>query len=124
MPQHHPDPAPGADPERGFLVAVLRPGADPEGELVTARAAAEAGVTFCLSTLSSRTIEEVATVSAKPLWFQLYVHEDRGVARSLVERAEAAGYDALVVTVDLPVVGYREADLRNRFEVAPELYGI
>jgi isopentenyl diphosphate isomerase/L-lactate dehydrogenase-like FMN-dependent dehydrogenase len=59
----------------------------------------------------------------KPSWFQLYVHKDRDVAKSLVDRAEAAGFDALLVTVDLPVVGYRESDLRNRFEVAPELYG-
>jgi 4-hydroxymandelate oxidase len=107
----------------GFAPTALAGLAHPDGELITARAAATAGVTFCLSTLSSRTIEEVATVSGKPSWFQLYVHKDRAVAKSLVERAEAAGYDALVVTVDLPVVGYREADLRNRFEVAPELYG-
>jgi 4-hydroxymandelate oxidase len=94
-----------------------------EAEMATARAAAEAGVAFCLSTLGSCTIEEVARAARRPSWFQLYVLRDRGVSKSLIERAEAAGFDALVVTVDLPVVGYRERDLRNRFEVAPKMYG-
>jgi isopentenyl diphosphate isomerase/L-lactate dehydrogenase-like FMN-dependent dehydrogenase len=97
--------------------------ADPEGEIATARAAAEAGVIFCLSTLGSHTIEEVGAASHGRKWFQLYVGQDRNVSRSLVARAEAAGFEALVVTVDLPVVGYRERDLRNRFTVTSELYG-
>ena len=70
--------------------------AHPDAELATARAAAAAGVVFCLSTLSSRTIEEVARRRGRrPRWFQLYVHRDRGVSAELVARAEAAGYSAL-----------------------------
>jgi 4-hydroxymandelate oxidase len=83
-----------------------------DAELATARAAARAGVVICLSTLSSRTIEEVAAARA-PRWFQLYVHRDRGVSAELVARAERAGYSALVVTVDLPIAGRRERDFRN-----------
>jgi 4-hydroxymandelate oxidase len=107
----------------GLAPTALQRLAHPDGEVATARAAAATSVLFCLSTLGSRTIEDVAEAAGKPLWFQLYVHKDRGVSRSLIERAEAAGFDALVVTVDLPVVGYRERDLRNHFAIAPELYG-
>jgi isopentenyl diphosphate isomerase/L-lactate dehydrogenase-like FMN-dependent dehydrogenase len=107
----------------GLGPAALQGLADPEGEVATARAAAEAGVIFCLSTLGSRTIEEVGAASHGRKWFQLYIGQDRNMSRSLVERAEAAGFEAMVVTVDLPVVGYRERDLKNRFTVAPELYG-
>jgi 4-hydroxymandelate oxidase len=107
----------------GLAPTALQRLADPEGEVASARAAAQAGVIFCLSTLGSRTIEDVAEASGKSSWFQLYVHKDRGVSRSLIERADAAGLRALVVTVDLPVVGYRERDLGNRFAIAPELYG-
>lgn len=99
--------------------------AHPDGEVATARAAAAAGVPFCLSTMSSRSIEEVAAAAAGversgspgPLWFQLYLQADRGLDRALVERAEAAGYEALVLTVDLPVLGYRERDLRSGFRL-------
>jgi 4-hydroxymandelate oxidase len=107
----------------GLAPTALQRLAHPEGEVATARAAAAAGIVFCLSTLGSRTIEDVAQAAGAPVWFQLYVHKDREVSRSLIERAEAAGFDALVVTVDLPVVGYRERDLRNHFTIAPELYG-
>jgi 4-hydroxymandelate oxidase len=107
----------------GLAPTALQRLAHPDGEVASARAAAQAGVAFCLSTLGSRTIEDVGEVAGKPCWFQLYVHKDRGVSRSLIERAATAGFDALVVTVDLPVVGYRERDLRNSFAIAPELYG-
>jgi 4-hydroxymandelate oxidase len=107
----------------GLAPTALQRLAHPEGEVATARAAAATGVVFCLSTLGSRTIEDVAEAAGKPVWFQLYVHKDGGVSRSLIQRAEASGFDALVVTVDLPVVGYRERDLRNHFAIAPELYG-
>jgi 4-hydroxymandelate oxidase len=90
--------------------------AHPEGELPLAGAAAAAGALYCLSTVSSRSLEEVAEVSNGPRWFQLYVN-NRPQARRLVERAEAAGYGAIVLTVDLPELGYRERDLRNRFEL-------
>lgn len=95
--------------------------AHPDAEAATARAAAAAGVPFCLSTMSSRSIEEVAAATdgapEAPRWFQLYLQADRGLARALVERAEAAGYGALVLTVDLPVLGYRERDLRSGFRL-------
>jgi len=90
--------------------------AHPEGELPLAGGAAAAGAIYCLSTVSSRSLEEVAEVSKGPRWFQLYVN-NRPQARRLVERAEAAGYGAIVLTVDLPELGYRERDLRNRFEL-------
>lgn len=89
--------------------------ADPEGECATAAAAAEAGVLMCLSTFSSRSMEEVAAASAGPKWFQLYIHKDRDVAKDMIERAVAAGYQAIVLTVDLPVGGYRERELRTPF---------
>lgn len=92
--------------------------AHPDGEVATARAAAAAGVPFILSTMSSRSIEEVAAaVPSATRWFQLYVQADPRVTRRLVERAAEAGYGALVVTVDLPVLGYRERDRRNGFEL-------
>jgi 4-hydroxymandelate oxidase len=90
--------------------------AHPDAEVATARAAAVAGVPFVLSTMSSRSIEELAAaVPDGARFFQLYVQEDLGFARSLVERAAAAGYRAIVMTVDLPVVGYRDRDRRSGF---------
>jgi 4-hydroxymandelate oxidase len=92
--------------------------AHPDGELATARAAARAGIPFILSTMSSRSIEEVAAaIHEATRWFQLYVQVDPGRTRSLVERAAAAGYGAIVLTVDLPTLGYRERDRRNGFEL-------
>ncbi|MBI4328732.1 MAG: alpha-hydroxy-acid oxidizing protein [Chloroflexi bacterium] len=93
----------------------------PEGELATARAAAEMGIVMVLSTLSNVPLEEVAQVGPSPRWFQLYIYRDRGVTRSLVERAEASGYQALCVTVDAPLLGRRERDVRNRFSLPPDL---
>jgi 4-hydroxymandelate oxidase len=90
--------------------------ADPEAEVAVARAAAAAFVPLVLSTLSSASLEDVAAAAPGGVrFFQLYTQRDWGVTRSLVERAAAAGYRGLVVTVDLPVVGYREADQRNGF---------
>lgn len=89
--------------------------ADPEGECATARAAAAANVVMCLSTFSSRSMDEVAAASKGPKWFQLYVHKDRCVAKAMIERAAAAGYQAIVLTVDLPVGGYRERELSTPF---------
>jgi 4-hydroxymandelate oxidase len=85
-----------------------------EGELATARAAKRAGTIYIMSTAATVAMEEVAP-EAGPWWFQLYTYSDRGVTRDLVERAAAAGASALVVTVDVPVLGRREADERNRF---------
>lgn len=88
-----------------------------DGELATARAAAVAGTIYVASTLATTSLEDVAEASSAPKWFQLYVHKDRDFTRSLVERAETAGYDALVVTVDTPLLGRRVRDERNRFEL-------
>jgi len=91
-----------------------------EGELAVARAAGAAGVGMILSTLASRSIEEVRPQTAGPLWFQLYIYKDRGASRALVERAERAGCSALVLTVDSPLLGRRERDVRNGFHVPAE----
>jgi 4-hydroxymandelate oxidase len=88
--------------------------AHPDGELATARAAAALGTVMVLSTLANFTIEEVGA-AAGPCWFQLYVHKDRGLTRSLVERAAAAGYRARGLTLDAPLLGRRLADERNGF---------
>jgi 4-hydroxymandelate oxidase len=93
--------------------------AHPEGELATARAAAAARTIMALSTMASASIEEVASASDGPKWFQLYVHRDRNVSRSMVERAQAAGYKAVCLTVDVPRLGRRERDFRNRLEYPP-----
>ena len=94
--------------------------AHPGGEVETARGAAAAGIPFILSTTSSRSIEEVAMgAPAATRWFQLYVQDDPAVTRSLVERAEDAGYGALILTVDLAVLGYRDRDRRSGFVMPP-----
>ena len=82
-------------------------------EVHAARSAARAGVSFCESTLSICSVEEVAAASTRPLWFQLYVMKDRGYAEDLMARAHAAGCTTLVLTVDLAVVGRRHRDVRN-----------
>jgi L-lactate dehydrogenase (cytochrome) len=95
--------------------------ADPDGELAVARAAARAGLPYCLSTLGTRSVEEVAAVSDGPKWFQVYVWRDRGLVKDMVERAQHAGYEVLVLTVDCPVFGYRERDHRRGFELPPKI---
>jgi len=93
--------------------------AHPEGELATARAAATAGTIMTLSTMASASIEEVAAASDGPKWFQLYVHRDREVSKRMVQRSEVAGYKAICLTVDVPRLGRRERDFRNRLEYPP-----
>ncbi len=95
--------------------------ADAAGELAVARAAARAGIPFTLSTLGTRSIEEVAACSGGPKWFQVYVWRDRGLVRERLERAAAAGYEAVVLTVDTAVLGRRERDVRRGFTLPPEL---
>ena len=95
--------------------------AHPDGEIATARAAADVGTIMATSTLSNYSIEQIAENSAAHRWFQLYVYKDRGLTGSLVKRAEAAGCEALVVTVDSPFLGRREQDVRNRFHLPPNL---
>lgn len=93
--------------------------AHPEAEIATARAAAAAGIPFTLSTMSTASIEEVAAAAPDAIrWFQLYTQASPARTRSFVERAALAGYRAIVVTVDLPVLGYRERDLRSGFNLA------
>lgn len=96
--------------------------AHPDGEIATAKAAAKLGSVMVLSTLSTKSIEDVASFRTQtPQWFQLYVHRDRGLTRALVERAYAAGFQALCLTVDTPLVGRRERDTRNQFTLPPEM---
>ena len=92
-----------------------------EGELAVARAAARAGIPYTLSTMGTRSIERVAGEADGPHWFQLYVWRDRGLAKELIDRAKAAKYDALMLTVDVPVPGSRERDLRNGMTIPPTL---
>lgn len=89
--------------------------AHPDGELATAQAAADAGVVYVMSTLATTRLEDVGAATSAPKWFQLYVHKDRGLTSSLVERAETAGFDAIVLTADTPVLGRRLRDERNGF---------
>jgi L-lactate dehydrogenase (cytochrome) len=95
--------------------------ADPEGELAVARAAGRAGLPYTLSTMSTRSIEEVAAVSDGPKWFQVYVWRDRGLVKDMIERARSAGYEALMLTVDTAVLGRRDRDVRNGFTLPPKL---
>jgi 4-hydroxymandelate oxidase len=90
-----------------------------EGECATARAAGRAGTLMCVSTIASTSLEDVAAAASGPLWFQLYVYKDRAITRELLRRAKAAGYRAVVLTVDTPVLGRRERDLRNGFSLPP-----
>ena len=94
---------------------------DPEGELAVARAAARAGLPYSLSTLGTRSIEEVAAVSSGAKWFQVYVWRDRGLVQELVDRSREAGYAALVLTVDNAVFGKRERDHRRGFTLPPQI---
>ena len=89
--------------------------AHPEGELATARAAGAAGTLMMISTLANFAMEDISRATTGPLWFQLYVYRDRGVTLELIQRAEAAGCRAIVLTVDAPVGGQRERDVRNEF---------
>ncbi len=88
-----------------------------EGELATACAAKAAGTLFILSSLSNTAMEAVFAEAASPRWFQLYIYKDRQVTLELVKRAEAAGAEAIVLTVDAPGLGTRERDSRNRFRL-------
>lgn len=96
--------------------------ADPEAEVASASGAAANGALFCLSSLSNTPLETVAEQAPdSPRWFQLYTFKDRGLTEELVGRAEAAGYEAIVLTVDAPVLGRRERDVRNSFSLPDHL---
>jgi len=92
-----------------------------EGEAAVARAAKKAGLVHCLSTLASTTIEDIASFNDGPKWFQVYVWKDRALVEQALERARAAGFTGLILTVDVPVAGNRERDLVNAFSVPPEI---
>ena len=92
-----------------------------DGEILACRAAQAAGIPFTLSTMSICSIEDVAEAVGKPFWFQLYVMKDRGFIRALIERAAAAKCSALVLTVDLQILGQRHRDIKNGMTVPPEL---
>jgi L-lactate dehydrogenase (cytochrome) len=95
--------------------------ASPGGELDVARAAARAQLPYTLSTMGTRSIEEVAAVSSGRKWFQVYVWRDRGLVKEMLGRAAAAGYEAIVITVDTAVLGRRERDVRHGFTLPPRL---
>lgn len=90
---------------------------DPAGEVSTALAAGPSGLPMVVSTFAGRTFEEIARVASAPLWLQVYCFKDRSVTRRLIERAERAGFEALVLTVDAPHLGRRLRDLRNDFRL-------
>ena len=92
-----------------------------DGEILACRAAQVAGIPYTLSTMSICSIEDVAAAVDKPFWFQLYVMKDRGYIRALIERAAAAKCSALVLTVDLQVIGQRHKDIKNGMSVPPEI---
>lgn len=90
-----------------------------DGEILAARAAAEFGVRYTLSTMSICSLEDIATEVGQPFWFQLYVMRDRDFIERLIDRAKAAGCDALVLTLDLQIIGQRHKDLKNGLSAPP-----
>jgi L-lactate dehydrogenase (cytochrome) len=95
--------------------------ADPQGELAVARAADRASLPYALSTMATRSIEEVAAVSHGRKWFQVYTFRDRGLVKDMIARAAEAGYEAIMPTVDLAVLGQRDRDVRRGFTMPPKL---
>ncbi len=95
--------------------------AHPEGELAMARATGASGTLMVVSTTATTSLEEVRAAATGPTWFQLYIYQDRGATRALLERARDAGYSAIVITVDAPLLGWRERDLKSGFTLPPHL---
>ena len=91
-----------------------------DGEIKAARAAAQFGVPYALSTMSICSIEDVARKTSKPFWFQLYVMRDRGFVKALIERAKAAQCSALILTADLQILGQRHKDIKNGLSTPPK----
>lgn len=99
----------------GIAPTAMQRMAHPDGECASARAAEKMGTIFIMSTISTSSIEEVAKAAPKAIkWFQLYIYKDRQVTKQLVQRAERAGFSALVLTVDAPYFGRRIPDIRNK----------
>ncbi len=92
-----------------------------QGEAAVARAARRAGLIYCLSTLGSTTIEDIAEITDGPKWFQVYVWKDRAIVEKALERARAAGFTGVILTVDVPVAGNRERDHVNAFTIPPKI---
>jgi isopentenyl diphosphate isomerase/L-lactate dehydrogenase-like FMN-dependent dehydrogenase len=92
-----------------------------QGDLMAARGAGRAGTIYTASSASAFTVEEIAAAASGPLWFQLYLWRNREVVEGVVKRARAAGFTALMVTVDVPLVGLRERDLRNGMSIPPRI---
>ncbi len=111
----------GADLSLPLLIAPMAAQrlAHPEGEEAMARAAAESGVAMVVSTMATVSLEDVAGAAPGPKWFQFYCHRDRDLSGDLLQRAAAAGYDAIVLTVDLPVISKRRKDEENQFDLPP-----
>ena len=93
----------------------------PDGEILAARAAEAFGIPFALSSLSICSIEDVARQTRQPFWFQLYVFKDRDFTLQLMERARKAGCKTLVVTMDLPIMGQRHKDIKNKLSAPPRI---
>ena len=93
----------------------------PDGEILAAQAAEEAGIPYTLSTMSICSLEDVAAATTKPLWFQLYVMKDRDFNKRLIERAKTAGCSALVLTLDLQILAQRHKDHRNGLKAPPDM---
>ena len=113
--------------ERAALPLILAPVGSTgmqhgDGEIHACRAAHAAGIPYTLSTMSICSIEDVAANVDQPFWFQLYVMRDRGFVKALIERAIAAKCSALVLTVDLQVIGQRHQDIKNGMSVPPEIF--
>lgn len=92
-----------------------------EGEYGPAKAAEKVGTVYSLATLSSISIEDIGNATNGPKWFQLYVWKDRGLVKEMLDRAKAAGFTALFLTVDLPIAGNRERDPKNGFTIPPKI---
>lgn len=96
--------------------------AHPDGEIANVKACEALGAVYCLSTLATTSIEDVAAAAPNCIkWFQLYIYKDRNVTRNLLSRAERAGFKAVVLTVDAPIFGVRRTDVRNKFKLPPHL---
>jgi L-lactate dehydrogenase (cytochrome) len=91
------------------------------GEIAVARAARAAGVPYACSTLASTSVEQIAAATDGPKWFQVYIWKDRGLVREMLTRAKAAGFSAIILTVDVPVAGNRERDHANDFAIPPKV---
>jgi (S)-2-hydroxy-acid oxidase len=106
----------------GIAPTAMQKMAHPDGEIATAKAASKENIVYILSTLSTSSIEEVASASGNSIkWFQLYIYKDRKLTETIIKRAESSNFKALVLTVDAPAFGLRRADLKNKFTLPNHL---